>query len=169
MRHRIDDGLRAPIRFVPTTAIVDTMIRPVKSDSTRTHRRHSDEFKRSLVEQSRQPGASVARIARDNGIISGPTGQQIRSFLWLFTLSGMYISTRRWRRSDTSNADHENQFCGLEYTQLIKDHGIAIYLDGKSCWRDNVFVERLGKSIKHEVLNLGAYDTVSAVCSDIKQ
>jgi transposase len=58
----------APIRFVPTTAIVDTMIRPVKSDSTRTHRRHSDEFKRLLVEQSRQPGASVARIARDNGI-----------------------------------------------------------------------------------------------------
>jgi transposase len=58
----------APIRFVPTIAIVDTMNRPVKSDSTRTHRRHSDEFKRSLVEQSRQPGASVARIARDNGI-----------------------------------------------------------------------------------------------------
>ncbi|MFC7517626.1 transposase [Herbaspirillum sp. GCM10030257] len=44
------------------------MIRPVKSDSMRTHRRHSDEFKRSLVEQSFLPGASVARIARDNGI-----------------------------------------------------------------------------------------------------
>lgn len=44
------------------------MIRPVKSDPIRTHRRHSDEFKRALVEQSLLPGASVARIARDNGI-----------------------------------------------------------------------------------------------------
>lgn len=44
------------------------MNRPVKSDSSRTHRRHSDEFKRSLVLQSFEPGASVPRIARDNGI-----------------------------------------------------------------------------------------------------
>lgn len=44
------------------------MDRPVKSDSSRTHRRHSDEFKRSLVRQSFERGASVARIARDNGI-----------------------------------------------------------------------------------------------------
>lgn len=44
------------------------MNRPVKSDPSRTHRRHSDDFKRSLVLQSFAPGASVARIARDNGI-----------------------------------------------------------------------------------------------------
>jgi transposase len=44
------------------------MNRPVKSDPSRTHRRHSDDFKRSLVLQSFEPGASVARIARDNGI-----------------------------------------------------------------------------------------------------
>ncbi len=32
--------------------------------------------------------------------------------------------------------------------QLLKDNGIAISMDGKDCWRDNVFVERLWKSIK---------------------
>lgn len=48
---------------------MDTSNRPVISPAgSRTHRRHSDEFKRSIVEQSFQPGVSVARLARANGI-----------------------------------------------------------------------------------------------------
>ena len=42
-----------------------------------------------------------------------------------------------------------------------KDAGIAISMDGKGCWRDNVFVERLWKTIKYEEVYLKAYDTVS--------
>jgi putative transposase len=41
-------------------------------------------------------------------------------------------------------------------------HGIQISMDGKGCWRDNVFVERLWKSIKYEEVYLHAYDTVEA-------
>ena len=44
----------------------------------------------------------------------------------------------------------------------MKDQGIQISMDGKGCWRDNVFVERLWKSIKYEEVYLHAYDTVSA-------
>ncbi len=43
----------------------------------------------------------------------------------------------------------------------MKDHGIQVSMDGKGCWRDNVFVERLWKSIKYEEVYLHAYDTVS--------
>ena len=54
------------------------------------------------------------------------------------------------------------QFTSLEFTSLLKDQGIQISMDGKGCWRDNVFVERLWRSIKYEEVYLHAYDTVSA-------
>ncbi len=59
------------------------------------------------------------------------------------------------------------QFTSLEFTQLLKDNGIAISMDGRGCWRDNVFVERLWKSIKYEEVYLHAYETVSAARSAI--
>lgn len=50
----------------------------------------------------------------------------------------------------------------MEFTGLLKDNGIQISMDGKGCWRDNVFVERLWKSIKYDEVYLHAYDSVSA-------
>ena len=48
------------------------------------------------------------------------------------------------------NTDQGCQFTSQEFTGLLKDQGIQISMDGKGCWRDNVFVERLWKSIKPE-------------------
>jgi len=44
---------------------------------------------------------------------------------------------------------------------LLNRNGIAISMDGKGAWRDNVFVERLWKTIKYEEVYLHAYDTVA--------
>lgn len=60
------------------------------------------------------------------------------------------------------NTDQGCQFTSLEFTSLLKEHGIQISMDGIGCWRDNVFVERLWKSIKYEEVYLHAYETVSA-------
>ncbi len=60
------------------------------------------------------------------------------------------------------NTDQGCQFTSLEFTRLLQAHGIRISMDGKGCWRDNVFVERLWKSIKYEEVYLHAYETVSA-------
>lgn len=46
-------------------------------------------------------------------------------------------------------------------TGLLKYHGTAISMDGKGCWRDNVFIERLWKLVEHEDVYLRAYDSVS--------
>ena len=51
---------------------------------------------------------------------------------------------------------------------LIKN-GIAISMDGKGAWRDNVFVERLWRSIKYEEVYLRGYDSVSEACASIGQ
>jgi putative transposase len=44
---------------------------------------------------------------------------------------------------------------------VLQRHAIAISMDGKGCWRDNVFVERLWKAVKYEHVYLHAYETVS--------
>lgn len=58
------------------------------------------------------------------------------------------------------NTDQGCQFTSEAFTGLLKEHGIAISMDGKGCWRDNVFVERLWRTIKYEEVYLKAYDTL---------
>ena len=59
------------------------------------------------------------------------------------------------------NTDQGSQFTSQAFTGLLKDHGIRISMDGKGAWRDNVFIERLWRSVKYEEVYLHAYDTVS--------
>jgi putative transposase len=60
------------------------------------------------------------------------------------------------------NTDQVCQFTSLEFTGLLKAQGVQISMDGTRCWHDNVFVERLWKSIKCEEVYLYAYETASA-------
>jgi putative transposase len=59
------------------------------------------------------------------------------------------------------NTDQGSQFTGAAFTGLLIKNGIAISMDGKGAWRDNVFVERLWRSVKYEEVYLRAYDSVS--------
>jgi putative transposase len=59
------------------------------------------------------------------------------------------------------NTDQGSQFTGSDFIGELQQHGMAISMDGRGQWRDNVFVERLWKSIKDEDVYLKAYETVS--------
>lgn len=59
------------------------------------------------------------------------------------------------------NTDQGSQFTSEEFTRVLKDHHIKISMDGKGRWVDNVFVERLWRSVKYEEVYLNAYDSVS--------
>ena len=59
------------------------------------------------------------------------------------------------------NTDQGAQFTGAAFTGVLIKNGIAISMDGKGAWRDNVFVERLWRSVKYEEVYLRAYDNVS--------
>jgi putative transposase len=58
------------------------------------------------------------------------------------------------------NTDQGSQFTSEAFTDRLKEEGIRISMDGKGRWRDNVFVERVWKSIKYEEVYLHAYETV---------
>ena len=65
------------------------------------------------------------------------------------------------------NTDQGSQFTGAAFTGVLNQNGIAVSMDGKGAWRDNVFVERLWRSIKYEEVYLKAYDSVSEARSSI--
>jgi putative transposase len=67
----------------------------------------------------------------------------------------------RHGRPEIFNTDQGSQFTGSAFTSVLADAGIAISMDGKGAWRDNVFVERLWRSVKYEEVYLRAYDSVS--------
>ena len=60
------------------------------------------------------------------------------------------------------NTDQGSQFTSIDFITALKSAGIRISMDGKGAWRDNVFVERLWRSVKYEEVYLRAYDSVSA-------
>ena len=59
------------------------------------------------------------------------------------------------------NTDQGSQFTASEFIGKLKSREIAISMDGRGCWRDNVFIERFWKTLKYEEVYLRAYDTVS--------
>lgn len=73
----------------------------------------------------------------------------------------------KYGRPEIFNTDQGCQFTSAEFTGVLKQHDIRISMDGKGRWRDNVFVERLWKTIKYEEVYLRAYDTVSDARSSL--
>lgn len=65
------------------------------------------------------------------------------------------------------NTDQGSQFSAEEFTRVVLAAGCKLSMDGRGAWRDNVFVERLWRSVKYERVYLKAYDSVSAARADI--
>lgn len=77
-----------------------------------------------------------------------------------FCIEALEEAVARYGAPEIMNTDQGSQFTSSEFIATLEANGIAISMDGKGCWRDNVFVERLWKSIKYEEVYLHAYDTV---------
>ena len=58
------------------------------------------------------------------------------------------------------NTDQGSQFTSLEFTQVLQDRGVRISMDGKGRYQDNIFVERLWRTVKYEEVYLKAYASV---------
>ena len=78
-----------------------------------------------------------------------------------FCIEALNEAITKYGAPEIMNSDQGSQFTSLEFTETLKAHGIAISMDGKGCWRDNVFIERFWKSIKYEEVYLKAYECTS--------
>jgi putative transposase len=84
-----------------------------------------------------------------------------------FCVEALEEALQKYGQPDIFNTDQGSQFTDIDFTSVLEDRGIRISMDGKGRWRDNVFVERLWKSVKYEEVYLHAYDTVSAARSGL--
>ena len=78
-----------------------------------------------------------------------------------FCLEALEEALAKYGTPEIFNTDQGSQFTSEAFTQALSSRGIRISMDGKGAWRDNVFVERLWRSIKYEEVYLHAYDSVS--------
>jgi putative transposase len=77
-----------------------------------------------------------------------------------FCLEAVAEALARHGRPEIFNTDQGSQFTSQDFTGLLLGNAIAISMDGRGAWRDNVFVERLWRSVKYEEVYLRAYDGV---------
>ena len=76
-----------------------------------------------------------------------------------FCVEALQEALTRFGRPEIFNTDQGSQFTAEAFTDVLKANGVAISMDGKGRWVDNVFVERLWRSVKYEEIYLHAYET----------
>jgi putative transposase len=78
-----------------------------------------------------------------------------------FCVEALEEALAKHGKPEIFNTDQGSQFTSVAFTGVLLKHGVSISMDGKGSWRDNVFVERLWRSVKYEEVYLKAYDSVS--------
>ena len=84
-----------------------------------------------------------------------------------FCIEALEEALSRNEKPEIFNTDQGSQFTSEAFVGRLKENGISISMDGKGRWRDNVFVERVWKSIKYEEVYLHAYASVSEARTSI--
>ena len=78
-----------------------------------------------------------------------------------FCIKALEEAIGKYGKPEIFNSGQGGQFTSEAFTGVLLENEIAISMDGKGSWRDNVFVERLWRSVKYEEVYLKAYDTVA--------
>jgi putative transposase len=86
-----------------------------------------------------------------------------------FCVEALQEAIAKYGAPEIMNTDQGSQFTGAEFIGELHRHGIHISMDGRGQWRDNIFVERLWKSVKYEDVYLKAYETVSVARAGISR
>ena len=84
-----------------------------------------------------------------------------------FCIEALEEALARHGRPEIFNTDQGSQFTSAAFTGCSSQTGVAISMDGKGSWRDNVFVERLWRSVKYEEVYLRAYASVAEARASI--
>ncbi len=78
-----------------------------------------------------------------------------------FCVEALQEALERYGPPEIFNTDQGSQFTSVDFTAALKEAGIQISMDGKGRWMDNVFIERLWRSMKYEQVYLSEYATGS--------
>jgi len=86
-----------------------------------------------------------------------------------FCISALEEAINTYGKPNIFNTDQGSQFTSNDFTDILKSHEILISMDGKGCWMDNVFIERLWRSLKYECVYLQEFDNVKSLKISISE
>lgn len=86
-----------------------------------------------------------------------------------FCVNALDSAIRRYGRPDIFNTDQGAQYTGKHFTGVLQEHGIRISMDGKGRAMDNIFIERLWRSVKYEKIYLHEFQNVKELVKELKQ
>lgn len=86
-----------------------------------------------------------------------------------FCLDALEEAIEKFGCPDIFNSDQGSQFTSEAFTGKLKEHDIRISMDGRGRWVDNVFIERLWRSVKYEDVYLKAYDSIAVARKELKE
>ena len=77
-----------------------------------------------------------------------------------FCVEALEEALERYEAPEIFNSDQGSQFTSEAFTGLLASHGVAISMDGRGRWMDNIFIERLWRSVKYEEVYLKGYESI---------
>jgi putative transposase len=86
-----------------------------------------------------------------------------------FCIEALKEALAKYGTPEIFNTDQGSQFTAEGFIEQLDSHGIQISMDGKGRWMDNVFIERLWKSVKYEDVYLKAYSSIAAARKGLKE
>jgi putative transposase len=86
-----------------------------------------------------------------------------------FCIEALEEAIKRYGRPEIFNTDQGSQFTSKDFTDVLKDNDIKISMDGKGRWIDNVFIERLWRSVKYEEVYLHSYQNMNEGRENLKR
>lgn len=85
-----------------------------------------------------------------------------------FCVDALEEALERYGAPEIFNSDQGSQFTSDAFTGILKEHSVKISMDGKGCYRDNIFVERLWRSVKYECVYLKAFENGVQLKQELK-
>jgi putative transposase len=86
-----------------------------------------------------------------------------------FCIEALEEALERFGRPEIFNSDQGSQFTSPRFTGVLRAAGVRISMDGRGRWMDNVFIERLWRSLKYECIYLYAFETGSALRAGLRE
>jgi len=174
-RQGIDVGRKKAARLMKTLGIISTAPKPKTSVPGKRHKVYPYLLKGKVIDRPNQVWASdITYVPMEKGfaylvVIMDWTSRKILSWRLSntmdadFCVDALQAAIMDYGRPEIFNTDQGAQFTSAAFTNVLKDHDVQISMDGKGCYRDNIFVERLWRTVKYEHLYTRAFDNLKEV------
>ncbi len=86
-----------------------------------------------------------------------------------FCVACLEMALSRHGRPEIFNSDQGSQYTSEDFINILKDKGIKISMDGKGCFMDNIFIERLWRSLKYELIYIQEFSSVRKLRLGLKR